>query len=57
MTHGESIEPLLACVRDLQVVFGIDASSPRMESLMYGITAGFWHLLMIIRRSSDDSNR
>jgi hypothetical protein len=28
MTHGESIEPLLACVRDLQVVFGIDASSP-----------------------------
>lgn len=28
MTHGESIEPLLACVRDIQVVFGIDASSP-----------------------------
>jgi prepilin-type N-terminal cleavage/methylation domain-containing protein len=28
MTSGESIEPLLACVRDIQVAFGIDASSP-----------------------------
>jgi prepilin-type N-terminal cleavage/methylation domain-containing protein len=28
MTHGESIEPLLACVRDFQVAFGIDASFP-----------------------------
>lgn len=28
MSHGESIEPLLACVRDIQVAFGIDASSP-----------------------------
>jgi prepilin-type N-terminal cleavage/methylation domain-containing protein len=27
MTNGESIEPLLACVRDLQVAFGIDVSS------------------------------
>jgi hypothetical protein len=28
MTNGESIEPLLACVRDIQVAFGIDGSSP-----------------------------
>ena len=28
ITHGASTEPLLACVRDLQVAFGIDASSP-----------------------------
>jgi hypothetical protein len=28
MTNGESIEPLLACVRDIQVAFGIDVSSP-----------------------------
>jgi len=28
MTHGQSIEPLLGCVRDIQVAFGIDASSP-----------------------------
>ncbi len=28
MTNGESIEPLLACVRDIQVAFGVDTSSP-----------------------------
>jgi hypothetical protein len=28
MTNGESVEPLLACVRDIQVALGIDASSP-----------------------------
>jgi prepilin-type N-terminal cleavage/methylation domain-containing protein len=28
MTNGESTEPLLACVRDIQVAFGIDVSSP-----------------------------
>lgn len=28
MSHGASIEPLLACVRDVQVAFGIDTSSP-----------------------------
>jgi hypothetical protein len=28
VTNGESIEPLLACVRDIQVAFGLDSSSP-----------------------------
>lgn len=28
IVNGESIEPLLACVRDIQVAFGVDSSSP-----------------------------
>jgi len=28
ISHGESIEPLLACVRDIQVAFGLDTGSP-----------------------------
>lgn len=28
MTGGESIEPLLACVRDIQIAFGVDVGEP-----------------------------
>lgn len=28
MSNGDSVEPLLACVRDIQVAFGIDAGDP-----------------------------
>lgn len=28
MTNGESVEPLLACVRDIQIAFGLDAGEP-----------------------------